>query len=284
MAKDEERLKVIQNIKKSAESGNFNSKVELGDPVITDELREQVIVNFDTLKKKIKNKMNAWASRKVADIATEMVNKTTEIEGMENIEDLHSGAIITCNHFSMFDNTVIRHLMRRIGKEKKLYIIVQETNMLMTGAIGWLMKNCYTIPLSMNSEYIVNNFNPTIKKILDKKGFILIYPEEEMWFNYKRPRTHKIGAYHYACKFDVPVVPCFIEMKETEEVGKDGFYKVDYKLHVLEPIYPNKELEMRARKEDMRQRDYQAKVDLYEKIYGRSIEEKFNVENDIAGW
>lgn len=284
VVKSEERLKVIQNIKKAIESGNYNNKVEIGDPTITDEERQKRIINFDSLRRRIPSRMNAWASRKVADIATEMVNKTTEIDGMENIEGIDEGAIITCNHFSMFDNTVIRHLMRKIGKEKKLYIVVQETNMLMTGFLGWLMKNCYTIPLSLNTEYMAKNFNPTIKKILDKKGFILIYPEEEMWFNYKRPRNHKIGAYHYACKFDVPVVPCFIAMKETKEVGKDGFYKVDYKLHVLEPIYPNKTLEMRERKEDMRKRDYEAKVKAYEEFYGRSITEEFNEKEDIAGW
>lgn len=284
IVKNEERLKVIENIKKAIESGNYNHKVEIGDPTITDEQRQKMIINFDSLRRRLPKRMNAWASRKVADLATEMVNKTTEIFGLENIEGIDSGAIITCNHFSVFDNTVIRHLMRKIGKEKKLYIVVQETNMLMRGFIGWLMKNCYTIPLSLNTEYIAKNFNPTIKKILDKNGFILIYPEEEMWFNYKRPRNHKIGAYHYACKFDVPVIPCFIEMKETKEVGKDGFYKVDYRLHVLEPIYPNLSLSMRERKEDMRKKDYDAKVKAYEEIYGRSISEEFNVKEDIAGW
>ena len=32
---------------------------------------------------------------------------------------------------------------------------------------------------------------PTLEKLFQKKHFVLIYPEEEMWFNYKKPRPRK---------------------------------------------------------------------------------------------
>lgn len=284
MEKSIDRLEVIDNIEKNILENRFNDKVEIDDPILTEEERQKLILKFDSLKKKWMNKFKAVVARTIVDKLTLDINKNTEIIGIENIKDIETGAIITCNHFSQEDNTVVRYLMHKIQKKRSLYIVVQETNMKMEGDIGWLLKNCYTIPLSKNLDYLQNNFNPTLQKIFNKNAFVLIYPEQEMWFNYKRPRPPKIGAYHYACKFDVPIVPCFIEMNELDEVGDNGFKKINYRMHVLPPIYPNKELDMRARKNDMRQRDYDAKVKLYENIYSRKIDSKFEKEKDIAGW
>ena len=47
---DNDRLKVIENIKIAIEEGNFNKKVEEGDPVLTVKQREEMISNFDNLK------------------------------------------------------------------------------------------------------------------------------------------------------------------------------------------------------------------------------------------
>ncbi len=284
MEKSIDRLEVIDNIEKNILENRFNDKVEIGDPILTEEERQKLILKFDSLKKKWMNKFKAVVARTIVDKLTLDINKNTEIIGIENIKNIETGAIITCNHFSQEDNTVVRYLMHKIQKKRSLYIVVQETNMKMEGDVGWLLKNCYTIPLSKDLDYLQNNFNPTLQKIFNKNAFVLIYPEQEMWFNYKRPRPPKIGAYHYACKFDVPIVPCFIEMNELDEVGDNGFKKINYRMHVLPPIYPNKELDMRARKNDMLQRDYDAKVKLYENIYSRKIDSKFEKEKDIAGW
>ena len=104
------------------------------------------------------------------------------------MKEIKSGAIITSNHFSKVDNTIIRFLMHRIGRGRKFYIIVQESNIFMPGTIGWLLKNNRTIPINKDHKYIATNFEPSLAKIFNKKQFVLIYPEEEMWFNYKLPR------------------------------------------------------------------------------------------------
>ena len=54
MEKSKDRLEVINNIKKAVESNELNSKVELGDPFVTKEDREKVILNYDTMSKMIK--------------------------------------------------------------------------------------------------------------------------------------------------------------------------------------------------------------------------------------
>lgn len=284
MEKSQERLKVIENIKKAIEDNNLNAKVEIGDPLVSQEDREKVILNYDTKKKKLRNKVEYYFAKSLTDTITNGVNKDTEIIGLENIENIDTGAIITCNHFSKVDNTVIRFMINKIHKAKDFGIIVQESNFFMPGIIGWLIRNNKTIPLSLDHNYMSKNFIPTVKELLAKKSFILIYPEEEMWFNYRKPRPPKPGAYHYAAKYNVPIIPCFIKIDDTEEYDESGFKKSKYTLYVNPPIYPDKEKDLRENKELMRNKDYEIKKEIYEKVYNKKLDYTFNPEEDIAGW
>lgn len=282
MEKNQERLKVIENIKNAVKEEDFNRKVELGDPVMTEEQREKLILNYDSLKKKFKNKVNFEITNDFTGVLTRAINKNTEIVGLENLKGV-KGGIITSNHFHFVDTTIIRYAMSKIHKVKKYAIIVQETNFLMTGFFGWLIRNNKTIPLSLNHKYIVENFEPTIKEMLEDEGFVLIYPEEEMWFNYRKPRPPRPGAYHYAAKYNVPIIPCFTEIVDTDEVGKDGFKKTKYVLHIMPPIYPDKEKDVKINKTEMKEKDYSLKVEAYEKAYGKKLDYSFE-ESDIAGF
>lgn len=284
MEKSKERLKVIENIKEAVNKKEFNLKVEEGDPIISQEDREKVIINYDTNKKKIRNKIEYYFAKSLADTITNEVNKDTKIIGLENIKDINTGAIITCNHFSKVDNTVIRYMINKINKSKDFGIIVQESNFFMQGIIGWLIRNNKTIPLSLDHNYMANNFMPTVKELLNNKAYILIYPEEEMWFNYKKPRPLKPGAYHYAAKYNVPIIPCFIKIEDLEEYGEDGFNKSKYTLYVMPPIYPKKDKNLKENKEEMRNKDYELKVKAYEQAYGKKLDYTFNLKDDIAGW
>ena len=174
--------------------------------------------------------------------------------------------------------------MHKIGKKRKFDIIVQETNIFMPGYLGWLLKNNRTIPINKSHQYISTNFEPTLEKLLKQKHYVLIYPEEEMWFNYKKPRPGKIGAYHYACKYNVPIIPCFVEMQNTDKIGDDGFYVQRYVLHVMKPLYPDISLDFKAQKEDLRKKDYELKVAKYEEVYGKKFDDTFIEKEDIAGW
>lgn len=284
MEKSQERLRVIRNIEQAIESGNLNSKVEEGDPIVTPEDRQRVIINYDSKKKKLRNKMEYIVARNITDKLTNEINKNTKIIGLENLEHISTGAIITCNHFSKVDNTVIRYMINKINKSEQFGIIVQESNFFMPGGIGWLIRNNRTIPLSLDHNYMSKNFIPTIKELLQNKNFILIYPEEEMWFNYKKPRPLKPGAYHYAAKYNIPIIPCFIEIEDLEERDNDGFRKSKYTLHIMPPIYPDSTKDLKTNKEEMRKKDYNLKVATYERVYEKKLDYKFSAEEDIAGW
>ena len=130
MKKSEERLRVINNIKKAIKEGKLNSKVEQNDHIVTIEERNKVILNYDCQKKKLKNKIIYILARKVTNKITNNLNKNTKIVGIENIKNINTGAIITSNHFNKVDNTIIRYMMQKIKKENKFEIVVQETNFL----------------------------------------------------------------------------------------------------------------------------------------------------------
>lgn len=284
MEKSQDRLIVIENIRRAIEENNLNAKVEEGDPVVSQSDREKVILNYDTKKKKIKNKVEYYFARSLTDSIAKSVNKETKIIGLENIQNIDSGAIITCNHFSKVDNTIVRYMLKKINKTKNFGIIVQESNFFMPGIIGWLIRNNKTIPLSLDHKYMSNNFIPTIEEMLENKSFILIYPEEEMWFNYKKPRPPKPGAYHYAARYNVPIIPCFIQIEDTDEYEDNGFKKSRYIMHIMPPIFPDKNKDFKENKTQMREKDYELKKRVYEKVYGKKLDYTFDPKEDIAGF
>lgn len=282
MDKKQERLEVIKNIKKAISLNQLNSKVEIGDHVVTEADREAKIYNYDIEKKNPINKIKAEIARHIANKLTNKINVDTKIVGLENIKDIKGGAIITSNHFNPVDNTVIRLLTNKL--KKHLEIVIQESNVFMNGFLGFLMNNCYTIPLSDSKEYMKFKFYPSIEKFLKRKDFILIYPEQEMWFNYKKPRPPKIGAFHMAAKYNVPIIPVFIEIRNIDGYDENGFQKVKYILHILKPIYPDINKQLKDNKDEMQKLDYEMKVKAYENIYGKKLTYDFNPEEDIAGY
>ena len=277
------RSAVIENIKKFAESGEFHNKVEISDPVLTaaesKAVTDSYLENRSSLSFKIKSALGVALAR----AATRIVNKDTEIIGAEKIPKSIGGVLITSNHFGPLENTVIRHLTNSLGR-KKLGIISQTSNFAMTGVIGFLMNYADTIPLSAEPHYLARDFLSVLKeKLVDKKEAVLLYPEQEMWFNYRKPRPPKGGAYFFAAKLGVPIVSCFVEITDLEEDDTDEFKKVKYTLHVLDVLYPDSEKSVKENTELMAARDYALKKQCYENVYGKKLTYDFE-PSDIAGW
>lgn len=262
---------IVENIKKAVSEGNFNAKVMPNDHVVTNKERNKIILPYDILKKKLINKVKNFIATLIVNHITKRENTKTVIKGLENVSKIESGAIITCNHFGPIDNIIIRHFVNKVGK--KLDIVVAECNFFMKGKLGWLLRNCSTIPFSENISYQCNNFNPAIKKFLSKKHFILIYPEQEMWLNYKKPRPPRSGAYHYAAKHNIPIIPTFIEMHKNNN-------NINYVLNIFPPIYPDKNRSLKENKTEMLKKDFELKVFSYEKAYNKKFQSAFE-EDDI---
>lgn len=277
----DKRELVINNIKEATEKEEYNSKVELGDPKMTQEEKKKIINKYLINKDKISYKVKNEFARATVDFFTWLENRESEIIGIENVENIESGAIITNNHFNPLDSTIIRKFVRKLGK-RNLFIVGEETNLAMEGIIGFIMNYADVIPISSNIGYMKREFPQILSQKLEENNFILIYPEQEMWFNYRKPRPPKPGAYYYAVKNNVPIISCFTEIIEIDKQDNNEFNKVKYILHVLKPIYPDRTKTIKENTKIMKEIDFEQKKQAYEKAYHKKLDYKFEKE-DIAG-
>ena len=277
------RRAVIENIRTCAENGDFHSKVELGDPVLSAEQNRNITDAYLENRKRLTFKLKTAIAVTMAQIVTRMINKNTEIVGLEKIPQNLGGVLITSNHFSPVENTVIRHLTNTLGR-RRLNIISQTTNFAMPGVIGFLMNYADTIPISTEPRYLARDFLSVLKeKLVLRKEAVLLYPEQEMWFNYRKPRPPKGGAYFFAVKLNVPIISCFVEIVDTPKDDTPEFRQVKYILHVLDVLLPDAEKTVRENTEILSERDYALKKACYETVYGKKLTYTFE-NSDIAGW
>lgn len=279
----ENRRGVIENIKNFAETGQFHNKVELNDPELTAAQSRQITDAYLENRKHLSFKVKTALGVALAQASTRAINKNTQIKGLEKIPKDLGGVLITSNHFSPLENTVIRHLTNTLGR-KKLGIISQTSNFAMTGMVGFLMNYADTIPISTDPRYLAKDFLSLLKeRLVDKKQAILLYPEQEMWFHYRKPRPPKNGAYFYAAKLNVPILSCFVEIVDLDEDDTAEFKKVKYILHILDILYPDGNKTARENTEMLSARDYALKKACYETVYGKELTYAFH-PSDIAGW
>ncbi len=278
----ENREAVIANIRSAVASGDFHSKVEIGDPVLSDTEKAGIVQGYLARRGTAAYQTKAFVARQMANAATYALNRDTVIDGLEKAAAIRGGAIITSNHFGPTDNTVVRHLTKRLGK-KRLNIVSRESNFAMPGVLGFLMNYADTIPVTDDLHYIRSDFPAVLSELLAKDEFILVYPEQEMWFNYRKPRPLMPGAYHYAAKLGVPILSCFVEMRDKAAADSGAFLQVQYILHVLDVLYPDPTKSVRENTEAMRTRDYAEKKAAYERAYGKPLIYAFE-SSDIAGW
>ena len=277
------RETAIENIRKAASEGRFNDKTEPFDPQWeADALKANIldyVSKLDTVGFKLKN----LAARAIVDCWIRRYSDgINRIEGIEKLAAVPGAAFLTSNHFNPFDNGIHRTLARQTGRGH-LVAISQGTNFVMPGLNGFVLRNIDVIPLVREPSYMNGAFRTLMQKHLDAGRFILIYPEQEMWFNYRKPRPQKRGAFLFAAEYNVPVVPTFVEMTDLDKEVAPGFRDVKMVLHVLDPIFPDPSKTARENSFAMCQADYAAKVACYRQCYGTPLSYDFS-PSDIAGW
>lgn len=264
----QDRVAVIEKIGELEAKGKFDIDAEDDPPTLP--LEKDV----DYAKKKLISRMKAAAAFKAARV---FVNNLIEnkqliikdIVGLENLTSLEGGAIITCNHFNAFDSFAMQLVYDHADTKKhKFFRVVREGNYTnFPGFYGFLMRNCNTLPLSSGFKNM-QKFMSSVSEILKDGHFILVYPEQSMWWNYRKPKPLKKGAFSMAAKNNVPVLPCFITMQDSDVLGEDGFYVQEYTVHIGKPIYPDPDSAVGENAERMKDENYLLWKDIYENNYG----------------
>ena len=92
-----------------------------------------------------------------------------------------------------------------------------------------------------------------------------------MWWNYRKPKPLKKGAFVFAAKNNVPIIPTFITMRDTDKVDDSGALIQAYTLHILEPIYPDVFLTQAENVMMMMKANEEEWKEVYEKTYGEKL-------------
>ena len=194
-----------------------------------------------------------------------------EIRGIENFTAVKGGRFVTCNHFSVCDNYAVWVALRDHMDGKMLYKVIREGNYTNPPKpFGLFMRHCNTLPLSSQTA-TMKKFLRAVQTLLQRGETILIYPEQSMWWTYRRPKPMQDGAFTLAVKNKAPIVPVFITMEDSDVPDGDGFFVQEFTLHILPAIYPDPSLSRMDAAKKMKEENYAAWVKVYEEFYQKPL-------------
>lgn len=279
-AKSKDRLEIIEKIKKLEREGKFDVDAEEDPPtfpLMPEDIDYLRTSRYSKIKSKVANSMGKLFLREIIKENKLIIKK---VNGIENLKNINSGAIITCNHFNPFDIFALEKVFRMAGqaKSRKLYKVIREGNYTnFPGLYGFFFKNCDTLPLSSNSK-TMKEFMRAVDVILQKGDHIVVYPEQSLWWNYRKPKPLKNGAFKLAARNNCPVVPVFITMEDSNFIGDDGFPVQEYIINIGKPIYPDEKLIEGENAKIMKDKNFEIWKKTYEDFYKIPLEYETEME------
>ena len=271
MEKSAHKLELLKRIEELEEKELWHLDVE-DDPQTYPLMPHKVDYLNEKLSSKIMNKIANFAGARFFDkMIADRQLIIKEIRGIENFTSVQGGKIVTCNHFSICDNYAVWVALRDHMDGRLLYKIIREGNYTNPPKpFGLIMKHCNTLPLSSQAA-TVKKLMEAIKVLLGRGETILIYPEQSMWWNYRKPKPMQDGAFTLAAKNNVPVVPIFITMEDSDVVDLNGFAVQEYTVNILPAIYPDNTIPRRDTTQKMKKENYEAWVKTYEDFYKKPL-------------
>lgn len=275
------RKQVIANIRKHLAHKAYHQAAEINDPELSRKETAQLVNSFWRNHRKMSVKVANLILRGIFNLITPLLTQRGQIDNKQDLSRIKS-AYVTCNHYNQLDVLPIKKLAMRY--HRRLYFFLKASNLAMKFPIAQILKLADSIPILMSAHYLGRALPSYLKKILVGKNWILVFPEQELWFNYRKPRPVRKGVYYYAAKFNRPIISCFVEIQNCpqSELFHRDFYKTRIILHVLPTIWPKKGLNIRQRANKMQTTDFQQKKQAYEKAYGQKLTYDFSWQ-DIAG-
>lgn len=267
MEKSPHKLELLRRIAELEMKELWHLDVE-DDPVTYPLMPDKVDYLNEKLSSKIKNRIANIAATRFFDkmiLNRQLIIK--EVRGIENFTAVKGGKIVTCNHFSIGDNYAVWVALREHMEGKLLYKVIREGNYTNPPKpFGLFMRHCNTLPLSSQTA-TMRKLLGAVRVLLERGETILIYPEQSMWWNYRKPRPMQDGAFTLAVRNNTPIVPIFITMEDSNVLDGDGFFVQEYTVNILPAIYPDTTLSGIEAKKKMKEENYEAWVRVYEDFY-----------------
>ena len=179
-----------------------------------------------------------------------------KIEGKENLEDITTGKVTVSNHVHPLDCIMVG----LANIPQKTFYTSLETNFKIP-IVRRIIKLLNTVPIPQNIKY-TKAFMDSIDELLQNNKTVHFYPEGSLWPHYEKIRHFKNGAFDFAVRNNVPVVPMVIKFNKPKKISNLIKTRTTITLVIQKPIYPNKLL---CKKD--------AIIDLKEKVRNSMCEE-----------
>ncbi|MCQ2192983.1 MAG: 1-acyl-sn-glycerol-3-phosphate acyltransferase [Paludibacteraceae bacterium] len=182
------------------------------------------------------------------------------LKGKENItKNKHlfkNGAMTVCNHVFRWDMSGV---FTAIGWRQLRFPIWRGQ---MAGKDARRMHTMGGIPIPA-SVSDMKKFYEALDYYHQKGYWIHFFAEESRWEFYTPIRPFKKGAFNFAMRLNVPIIPMAYSYRERTGILKWFGKEACVTLNVGEPILPNPEItDKRAQIDDMRRRCHEAMVKL----------------------
>lgn len=180
-----------------------------------------------------------------------------KVRGRENLKKyrdvIDKGVVSCCNHVHMWD-----YLSILCGiKPRRANVISWAPNI--SGENGKMIRIVGGIPIPENDIRASVSFVKSIKGLLDRGGWLHVYPEGSMWEFYAPIRPFKHGAANLACRFGRPIIPLAFSYREPGFIRGRIFRQIaKLTLNIGEPIWPDASLEPAERELDLTRRVHEA--------------------------
>lgn len=161
------------------------------------------------------------------------------------------GYFVFANHTNKASDVLSPHL---ISFPTKTYVVVASENINIP-VIGGATKMLGALPLPSTLDGMRNFMNAMEKRLVQGHP-VLIYPEAHIWPYYTRIRPYKSTSFRYPVKFQDP---SFCYTTTYQKNGKKKKPKIV--IYIDGPFYPNKNLDLKAQQDDLRDRIYNCMVE-----------------------
>lgn len=160
-----------------------------------------------------------------------------KIEGKENLKNIDGGAVSVSNHVLILDCAMIGLAY----KFKKVYYTTSVGSFKIP-FVRKLIRLLRAIPIPKeitNKKEFIKQINDTVKN----GGIVHFYPEAALWPYYNKLRKFKNGAFNFAIKNNVPVIPMVFTFRNSKGIRKIFKRKKDVTLTILPQISLSKDEE-----------------------------------------
>ena len=173
-----------------------------------------------------------------------------KIEGRENLENIDSGKITISNHVHPMDCTMVG----LANVPNKTFFTSLETNFKIP-IVRKIIKLLNAVPIPQNIKY-TKKFVKSIDELIKNNKTVHFYPECSLWPHYEKIRHFKNGAFDFAVRNNVPIVPMVIKFNKPKKINNFIKTRTTITLIIQKPIYPNKLLGNKDAILDLKNRAY----------------------------